>query len=239
MARNTTLLRLLDKLRAETRSSLNPAHNNQVRDTQVLMLQETQIRLWAKYAWPHLRVERQMPISVGQRYYDTPVDIAVDRIEKLECFLDGAWRVLDPTLDSTAYAITNSDLGERSWPPQAWRIYEAEDIELWPVPDTAAVPATLEGYLKFTGIRNLNPLVDDSDRADLDDDMIVYFAAAEWLTDSAPKRSQVLFDKAAQVEARMTNNLAIRRTMNVFGINRPRHGGKPRIGTYRSLWGNQ
>ena len=59
MARQTTLVRLLDKLRVAARLSLNPAHNAQNRSSQVTFLQVEQERLWSDFDWPHLRVERR------------------------------------------------------------------------------------------------------------------------------------------------------------------------------------
>ena len=82
--RGTTLVKLLDILRVECGLSLNPAHNPQNRDTQIATLQRVQETMWADFAWPHLRVERAIDVQAGQRYYDMPGDLDIDRIEKIE-----------------------------------------------------------------------------------------------------------------------------------------------------------
>lgn len=234
MARQTTLVRLLDKLRVAARLSLNPAHNAQNRSSQVTFLQVEQERLWSDFDWPHLRVERQVAIQAGQRYYDTPEDIAVDRIERIELFSDGAWRPLCPGIDAEHYNAWNSDLDERSWPPRRWKIHEDEDIEIWPIADTNGVAATLEGYIKFIGIRNLNDLVADDDRADLDDDLLVGYVAAQMLAASGAKDAKLKLDAANARYAKLRGRLTPRRTFKMFGIGETPQPRRITIPQYRA-----
>jgi hypothetical protein len=99
MARNTTLSRLLDMYRAECKMSLNVAHNNQDRDRQVNQLQMTQEWLWEDFDWPLLRVDRQVSLAAGQRYYEPPEDLHIDRIDKIEVFHDAAYQRLIPGIE--------------------------------------------------------------------------------------------------------------------------------------------
>jgi hypothetical protein len=94
MARRKTLVALLDDLRAETHGSLNPAHNKQARDTHVKLLQRTQEMLWEDYDWPHLKIERQYPLAVGQRHYDFGSDFDLERINRISVKDGGVWRPL-------------------------------------------------------------------------------------------------------------------------------------------------
>lgn len=234
MARNTTLIKLLDDLRSEARMSLNPAHNAQNRLPQIKLLQRTQERLWEDFRWPHLRVERQVPVQAGQRYYAPPADMIIDNIERLELFTDGHWCQLLPGIGGPEYSCWNSDLGERAWPPRKWDIHEGEEIEIWPISDKNAETDTRDGYLKFTGIRDLRPLVADTDRADLDDRMLVLFAAAEILAGSGAKDAQLKLDLANARYQKMTGRLTKKVTINMFGINSPApRDGRIYIGQYR------
>lgn len=218
MSRGTTLVKLLDDLRAEARLSLNPAHNADSRPGQVKALQREQQRLWEDFDWPHLRVERQVPIQAGQRYYETPENMSIDRIERIELFTDGCWRQLLPGIDGEHYAAWNSDIDQRSWPPRRWKIHEDEDIEVWPISDINADDTTRDGYLKFTGIRNLRPLVDDADRADLDDVMLVGYCAAQMLAATGAKDAKLKLDAANSRYARLRGRLTPRRQFRMFGI---------------------
>jgi len=233
MARGTTLVRLLDMLRVTAGLSLNPAHNDNDRPAQVHMLQMEQERLWADFDWPHLRIERQIPIQAGQRYYDTPEEIHVDRLETIEFFSDGAWRPLDAGIRAEHYVAFNSDLDERSWPTRRWKIHEDEDVELWPISDQNGVEATREGYLKFIGIRNLNPLVDETDRCDLDDQMLVNYVAAAILAKDGSKDAQLKLQAANTRYARLRGNMSPRQTFRLFGNDEPKRSGRIVIGSYR------
>lgn len=179
MARKQTLISLLNDLRAETRTSLNAAHNAQLRDTQVEHLQRAQEWFWNDFDWPHLLVERQVSLQAGQRFYEPPVDLLIDRVTRIEVRYGGVWIPLVAGIGGQQYAEFDSYLGRRSWPARRWRIYENEQIEILPIPESNADVATLEGVLKIEGIRNLNALAEDTERCDLDSRLIVLYAAAK------------------------------------------------------------
>lgn len=233
MARNTTLVRLLDMYRAECRMSFNPAHNNQDQDRQIRDLQKTQEYLWEDYDWPMLRVERTLNLAAGQRYYAMPDDMLIDRIAKLEVYFDQTYCPLLPGIDAEHYTAYNSDLDERQWPPQRWRISEDEQIEVWPIPDTDADTTTLEGTVKITGIRNLNPLVKDTDRADLDDWLIVLYAAADYLTAKGDKSAASKQQMANARYAKLRGGQSPRRKFKMFGIGQPERIRRVPIAVYK------
>ncbi|QIG74316.1 hypothetical protein EVC08_004 [Rhizobium phage RHph_N65] len=221
MARGTTLVKLLDLYRAECRLSFNPAHNAQDRDRQVAHIQRTQEWLWEDFDWPLLRVERTLSLQDGQRYYDFPADMHIDRISKAEVFYDAAYCLLKPGIDAEHYTAYNSDLDERQWPPQRWRISEDEQVEIWPIPDGSADLTTLEGTVKFTGIKNLSPLVADGDRADLDDRLIVLFCAAEYLAASGAKDANLKLDQANKRYGKLRGAQMPRKRFSMFGVGQP------------------
>ncbi|RWA81504.1 MAG: hypothetical protein EOQ31_31670 [Mesorhizobium sp.] len=231
--RGTTLVKLLDDLRAEARLSLNPAHNAQNRSSQVKALQREQERLWEDFDWPHLRIYPQQPVQAGQRYYETPENMLIERIERVEIFLDGLWCKLEPGIDACEYSAWNSDLDARSWPPRKWKFNEDEDIELWPIPNIDADPVTMNGMLRITGIRNLNPLVADDDRADLDDIMLVGFVAAKMLASSGAKDAKLSLDAANARYARLRGRLTPRTQYKMFGTGELPRRREIVIGQYR------
>ena len=218
MARHNTLLAILNMLRAEARLSLSPAHNRQVRDSHIILLQRIQERLWDDFTWPHLRVQRMKPCSIKQRYYSPPSDIRIDNIEKVEVFDNGGWQPLAPGIYGEHYSGFNSDLNQTSWPVMRWQIHEDEDIEIWPLSNIDGNKTTLHGMLKFTGIRDLKPFVKDSDRADLDDNLLVMFAAAELLAAQGAKDAQLKLDQATQIYRRQRSGLTPRSSFRMFNI---------------------
>lgn len=214
MARNKTLVSLLDELRAECRHSLNPAHNNQVRDTQIKHLQRVQELLWEDFAWPHLRVYRDIPIQAGERYYSVPEDLDLERIEKIELRYNGRWVDLDYGIDQNHLIMFDSDTGIRGWPVRRWRISEDLQIEVWPIADGNQEPTTLEGTLRVWGIRNLKPLVADGDRCDLDGRVITLYAAAEMITDEALAAKKLSL--ANKLLAKLRGHLMPRKRIKMF-----------------------
>lgn len=228
--RGKTLVALLNDLRAECRGSLNPAHNAQARDSQVMLLQRTQEWLWEDFNWPHMHAERQYAGSAGQRRYDFSADFDMERIEKIEFKTGGVWEPLCAGIDARHYALFDSDLNQRSFPAQRWRVLEDDEIEIWPILDTDGAPDTLEGYIKVHGIKRLRPFVADADRADLDDKVIVLFAAAELLGE---KGGQIKLDLATKRYTKLKGHQTKRTRFQMFGVG----GAEPRrrhvIGHYR------
>lgn len=219
MARGTTLTKLLDLYRAECRLSFNPAHNSQDRDRQVSHIQRTQEWLWEDFDWPLLRVERTLATQAGQRYYTFPSDVHIDRIKKVEVFYDSAYLALHAGIDAEHYSAYNSDLDQRQWPPQRWKISEDENMEIWPIPSINA--AGLEGTVKVTGIKNLSPLIAGSDTADLDDRLITLFCASEYLAASGGKDANLKLDQANKRYAKLRGAQMVRKKFSMFGVHQP------------------
>ena len=244
MARGKTLLKLLNDVRAEARLSLNPALNVQTRDSHVNVIQREQERLWEDFAWPHLRVQRFIPLQAGARYYDPlsavteagaipAQQVPIDRIETIEVKSDGTWLPLDPEIRISDYASFDSVLGERSWPPRRWKIAENEILEIWPVPDTNAIPASQYGYLRITGIRNLRPFVADGDVADLDDRLVVLYVAGGMLTAAGAKDANVKLEAANRHYGRLKGSLTKHSDFNMFGATRREVQQRPYISRYK------
>lgn len=216
MARNTTLLAMLQDLRAEIGVSGNPAHNSAVREQHVRMLQRTQELLWEGYDWPHLRVQRYGRAQAGERYYDPPKDIPIDRLEHIHVRDGDEWNILSPAIQARHLAAFDSFKDERSWPPECWQVYEGDMVEIWPIPATNGA-ADDNGALQYTGIRKLRPLVADSDRADLDDRLIVLSAAGEYLVSRGDASAPLKMQAASQRLKSLKGNQSKIKQFPLFG----------------------
>lgn len=216
--RGTTLVRLLDLYRAECRLSLNPAHNAQHRDAQVNHIQRVQEWLWDDFDWPFLRVERFIDVEKGQRYYDLPADLDLARVQKIEVRYAEVYSLLGAGIDACHYAAHDSDLRAEEWPPRRWKITEGEQIEVWPIPDANVDASTLEGRLRVTGIKKLSRLVEDGDRADLDDRAIILFCAAEVLAGRGEKDASFKLQQAKSRLATLRGQQQPRTKHKMFGI---------------------
>lgn len=236
MARNQTLLKILNDVRGEARLSLNPAHNIADRDQQISLIQREQERLWTDHDWPHLTVERYIPLVEGRRFYDPRVatneagdpkgDLSFERILQVAVQQDRLWRKLDYGISAYDRMTYNSHDDERSWPPRRWWRAEDDVIEIWPIPDQTAALPDMQGMLRVTGIRDLKPFRDDADRADLDDRLLVLYSAAAILAESGAKDTNLKLEAAQRHYGRLKADQDQRETFSLYGTRcRPRYRG--------------
>lgn len=225
MARGVSLGQLLDDVRAEVGHSLQPNLGKASRDVLIGMIQRVQKRLWEDYSWPHLKVTRDIEIQAGQRYYDLPSDIVFERVERVETKHGDYWTKLHYGIGADQYNQHDSDRGVRSSPIRRYDAYENNQIEVWPIPEHNADMTTGTDSLRIYGIRNLSPFVAVSDTADLDDQLIVLYAAAEMLTRQKQGDAQ---NKLAQAQAHYQRLKARMAKTETFVIG----GGEPE-GLYR------
>jgi len=198
MARGTTLGQLIEDLRAEAGHALSPALGASTRDVLKKVLQRQQKRLWEDYAWPFLRLTVDIPVQAGLRYYNVPNNMTYERIERVEFKWGDRWQPLQYGINYEHYNQYDSDKDIRSYPLYRYREFGTNQIEVWPVPSQNGSAANKEGLLRVVGIRNLNPLLADANTADLDDQLIVLYAAGEILT---RQKAQDAKDKLAQAAA--------------------------------------
>lgn len=224
MARKTPLSQLLQLYRAEIRASGNPAHSAGVREAQVLLLQRVQEYLWDSFDWAFLRVERFDELQAGQRYYDPPADLLIDRVEEVHVRYGTEWMQLCYGISEPHYALYDSYTDQRGWPVERWELYEDEQIELWPIPSSNSSryddssSDDIEGRIRYTGIRSLNPLVADDDTADLDDRLIVLYAAAEQLAADGAADAQAKAQAAKKRFEHITGNMSKIKRFSLFGV---------------------
>jgi len=181
MARNVTLGELIDDVRAEAGHSLQSNLGTSMREVLVKIIQRQQRRLWEDFDWTFLRVERDVAVQSGQRYYDFPADLSLERLEKVEFKYGDRWIPVRYGVGREQYDMHDSDRGVRAFPVERWKEHENNQIELWPIPSQNGSVPQSSNIIRFHGIRKLRPLVAESDMADLDDTLLVLFSAAEIL----------------------------------------------------------
>jgi hypothetical protein len=217
MPRNVTLSEMVLDLRGELLQSVNVNHGVNAAPAHRRILARIQRTLWLDYAWPHLRVDRDINLAAGQRYYDFPTDLPLDRVEQVAVKWSGRWHGLARGIDVGLYNAYDSDIDTRTDPVLRWAPYEEAQFEVWPMPATDGAQT-----VRISGIRNLRPLVEDDDTCDLDSDMIVLSAAAELSADAKSPRAQALQSRAQQLYAKLRQR-SERNDSGVFVLG----GGEP------------
>jgi hypothetical protein len=192
MALGTQLLQLVAMLRDETNRSNSVAVGVDEMPLLKQALRRWQATLYDKHDWDHLRtVFSRIPLNEGQRFYDFPALLNFDRIIDTAVWHNGIASPFTRGIGFDEYSVYDSENDVAADPALRWDIRwtgTATQIEVWPV------PASDQYSMQFIGIRKLqNNLINNSDRADLDDHMLVLFAASELL----PKGSELAKQKLA------------------------------------------
>jgi hypothetical protein len=148
--------------------------------------------MYQEFDWPHLVIERDENLQSGERYYTFNSDVNYDRIIEVLVRYGNIWRPVIHGFDSRIYNVQNSEAGAKNDPVQFYRHYEDNQFEVWPV------PASNDQTLRFRCIRNLRPLIANSDQCDLDATCIVLFSAAEILQRIKAQDAQAKLQVATQ-----------------------------------------
>lgn len=225
MARGATLESLRADLKFELSDAAGASLAKQAEPLYDYRLRRVQEWLWQDYDWPFLRVRRDVQMQAGQRYYDAPADLPFERIERTRFRWGDVWIPVNFGISSELFTSFDSARDVRSDPPQRWDYYTDADanddvarIEVWPIPATTAIqvedpenPGSYrkgqQGTLRFRGIRRLRPLVADNDRCDLDDHLIVLYAAARILAKRSQKDAEAVQNMAASHYARLKSRV--------------------------------
>lgn len=229
MARNVSLGVLIDDLRAEAGHSLQANLGTAMRDVLIKVLQRQQRRLWEDHDWTFLRVHRDVAVQAGQRYYNFPADLTIERIEKVEFKYGDRWIPMEYGIGRTQYDQYDSDRGIRAFPVERWQEHENDQLEVWPVPSQNGSLANASDMVRFHGIRKLRPLVDESDVADLDDTLLVLFSAAEILAREKSADASIKLQMAEKHYQRLKGRNAKRDVFSLSQEPEPRFPRGPKV----------
>jgi hypothetical protein len=190
MSRGTQLRELVEMLREEVGRSPDVSVGNDDVPALKRKLRRWQKSLYNAWDWPFRTVQPYIQLSKGEQWYDFPDELDYDRIEQVVVWWNNIPMPLTRGISFREYTVFNSERDVRVDPVRKWDIKvpdlgfdqatghtlsQREMMEVWPI------PASSEQRIQFRGIRKLPPLISDDDRALLDADLIVLYAAAEIL----------------------------------------------------------
>jgi hypothetical protein len=214
VARGTTLGELVTQLRLKAKLGPDPSLSRNMEPRMQQDLRMEQERLYDDFDWPFLKITADKTISAGERYYDVPTTMNLERIIRVDIKWGSRWVPVERGISTDHYNQHDSDLDVRVDPVRRWDVKDTgsgEQIEVWPVPLTNGLA------LRFTGIRKLKPLVSLSDIADLDDQMIVGFAAAQMLASKGDADAQLVL-QSAKARQTMLQGRVTKTRRNRFGL---------------------
>lgn len=225
MARGKQLQELVAQLRAETGRNQNVAVGTSELDNLKEQLRRVQELLYDDYDWPFLNIERSVRLQAGLRYYDLPEDLNYDRLNCVKFKYGNVYTDLERGISFDDFSIYDSNDDIRSSPALKWDVRNTgtiEQLEVWPIPND-------EGTIHFFGTKKLSAMVDDADRADLDDRLIVLFTAAEILARQKSPDAKNKLDLANSRLLKLRGNSQSASKMVQVGLGgktRPSYSGK-------------
>lgn len=220
MARGTSLQQLVRMVREEAGHSTSAALGQNSIDAIKHKIRRQQQVLWLENDWPHLRVEREILLQAGSRYYNFPTDLSMNhRIDEVSTFYLDEWRPVEHGISLAHYNELDPEADERRAPVEYWATYQDTQLEVWPLPEQNDV------RLRFRGTRNLRPLIADTDVCDLDDNMIAMFVASELTAKQNQRDSDALLSQARNLLVRLKGSTSRTRSFRVGNQGYREQGG--------------
>jgi len=237
MARGTTLANLRAMVLAEIGDYNSP---NTTRQGEInTLLSDKQKWLGSEYSWPFLEQFWDQPVGANTQYPAFPtvndsglgetVAINFERPVLVQTFWNQIYLDMDYGIGSEEYNYLNFALQQQSDPIQRWRFrtdtsetVSPDTFEVWPVPVT---PQTV----RFTGQRTMLTLTANSDKADLDDMLLVYFVAGEMLLRSKQEDGNLKLGLAKQRLEKLRGAYPVRTQDVILGQGRQQFREQRRI----------
>lgn len=231
MPRGTSLGLVRSMVKAETGKNLSSASTAQ--DAEInQIISDVQYQLSASHEWPFLKDEWNSSLTPAERYQTFPtVDVAgttvspsFERPIKLWIKWNNIWQEVVYGIDEyPEFNYIDSDRGQVLDPIQRWQFYYQTQFQVWPMPASASL-------LRFVGQRQLAtlqtgsttpPTWNDSATLDLDDQLVCYFAATEYLLREENPKAQMEATKAQSRLNALLGSYPTRTETYCIGIGQP------------------
>lgn len=215
--RNQTLGQLKATLRSELRQSSNPGVAQSSDHILVNAIVQAQSWVQAQHSWPHRRARRDVILQAGQWQYNWPVDMDYEYVESVSVKYGGRWLPVKLfTEDDETYNAFDTDENVRSDPVIRYRIVSDQQIEVWPVPSSNGLAATVgDGALRIKGLLRPPTLSGDSVTCPFDDGLITQVAAAKCSRDK--KDRDAYMQEAASLMKALTSRASTATNFHIGG----------------------
>ncbi len=176
MARNVQLGDVIDRTLKEARHTTNSSSGADFRQHVKELIITTQEFYYDEFNWPFMKTTKansRKTLAAGQRYYDFPSLLSQEHSFRCWYKHHDVWIELDQGIGPAEYSAFDSDDDERSEPALKWDFHDETQFEIWPI------PSSNDKEVWFEGKKALTSLVNETDRLDLDDRMIILSVAAD------------------------------------------------------------
>lgn len=233
MARGNTLLNIRNMLKAEI-GDYSGTNTNADAELNTL-LSNKQLWLATEYAWPFLERRWDVVVTPGQQFVNLPtVDDAnvtatlnFNRMPSVQVHYNLQYYPVTYGIGSDQYNMLDFTLGQQADPIMRWRLASNPDetsnpnqFEVWPVP-------TVQQTIRFIGQRVPFVLVQDTDKADMDDILLVYLVAADRLARLKQPDAALMLSKAQRVLANQRQVYPTKDKVRILGGGTQTDGSRP------------
>ena len=176
MALGTTLSTLRTLLKAEIGNELSvvTAHDEDGGSYMQLFIMG-QRDLADQFDWPHLKLRADVSVDAASQYPTLPNTMNFDRPVRAAVYHSSTWYRLRYGIDEAEYNIYDYAESQTSDPSQKWQRYGVTQFELWPV-------SSVSQTVRFVGQKKITDFSTGASIAELDDLLLVYYVAAQYLT---------------------------------------------------------
>lgn len=228
MALRTTFQEVVQMVRNESRLSTNTSRGIDHLDHIKQLVRRHYLTLAEDYDWPHLRIKKESSegrkvLAAGQRYYNFPVNLNPLKIERAVVKFGNQWLPVEYGINYTdQYSAMDPDSNQRTDPVTNWTFYTDAMFEVWPLPASNGV-ANGNNEIAFEGQKNVELLVADTNRLDMDDMLISLMCSSEILAANDQKTAAEVKGQAAMARlGRLRANLRDR-TRYAMGLGQVRN----------------
>ena len=169
---NTTLATLKTLLKAEIGNELSVVTSQDAALESLLLMGQRDLA--DQFDWPHLKLALNVGVDAQDQYITLPTQLNFDRPVRVAVQDGDVWLPVGYGIDEPEYNAYDFADGDTSTPIMKWQRSGATEFEVWPVGGTGQV-------LRFIGQRRMDDL-SATTPAFLDDLLLIYYVAAEYLT---------------------------------------------------------
>lgn len=195
MSTGVALSQLIADVQLELGHSTNTSVGQNFRGHITHRIQREYERLYRDFTWPHLRKWVDLVLVAGTKTYTLPSvggdPLMLADVREVFTKWGGQYEKLTRGIEIDDYNCLDSDAGMRADPAQKWQPQGETQIEVWPLPASAAT-------LRFLALQPFKPMALETDLCRLDDQLISLFASAEYLTRQGSKEAPAVMMRAQQ-----------------------------------------
>lgn len=235
MALRSTFQEVIQQVRAEARLSSNTSRGIDHLEYIKQLIKRHYKTLAEDFDWQHLELKKESGVSrkilqAGSNTYSFPAAVNPLKITRAWVKWGSVWLPVEYGIKHQHYSALDPDQDQRTDPITNWAFYDGDGFEVWPMPASNGA-ADDNNEVAFEGQKNVEELLADNDRLDMDDILVSLMAATEILAANKQEEAAAVKGEAAMARlGRMRGNLGSK-TRYVMGVGavsdantaRPRH----------------